>query len=434
MGVRGVRPPAAGPSGCRAGGRFRAGPGRPRAHAIVGSSSGGGGARARPGADGGAARGAAARGAHRGPRAHRHAPGRSADLGGARRGASGRRRAGRGADPVPGSRRVPVLPDGSCARREALQPVRDAASHRPHGRRPARGRSSRAILQLRHPGPGAAVSGVRGAHTVGEATLGPSPGLGLHASAVGPALMTRLPCGPGPGKLARPIVERRMTPFSSWFRCAEGCDFRAALTEVVYQCPRCGGLLEVEHDRAALRQRAGRRVEGALRGPLPRRALAVRLGGLGQEGVGLPGAGRRERGLDGRGGEPAPAGGSLRPGARPRRRLGEAVRRHAHRVLQGPGHDRAGLGREGDAGPRLRRPRGGLRLDRRHLGGAGRLLRRRRHPQRGAAPAREDLDRAAGAAHLQRRPGAGARHRLRRLHAGGEGALAGPRTSTSRTR
>jgi len=43
-----------------------------------------------------------------------------------------------------------------------------------------------------------------------------------------------------------------MIPFSSWFRCAEGCDFRAALTEVVYECPRCGGLLEVEHDRAAL--------------------------------------------------------------------------------------------------------------------------------------------------------------------------------------
>jgi threonine synthase len=44
-------------------------------------------------------------------------------------------------------------------------------------------------------------------------------------------------------------------PFSAWFRCAEGCDFRADLTEVVYECPRCGGLLEVEHDRAALATR-----------------------------------------------------------------------------------------------------------------------------------------------------------------------------------
>jgi threonine synthase len=43
--------------------------------------------------------------------------------------------------------------------------------------------------------------------------------------------------------------------FSAWFRCASGCDFRADLTEVVYECPRCGGLLEVEHDRAALAAR-----------------------------------------------------------------------------------------------------------------------------------------------------------------------------------
>jgi threonine synthase len=45
------------------------------------------------------------------------------------------------------------------------------------------------------------------------------------------------------------------TTFSAWFRCADGCDFRAELTGVVYECPRCGGLLEVEHDRAALARR-----------------------------------------------------------------------------------------------------------------------------------------------------------------------------------
>jgi threonine synthase len=39
------------------------------------------------------------------------------------------------------------------------------------------------------------------------------------------------------------------------FRCAEGCDFRAELTEVVYRCPRCQGLLEVEHDLATLARR-----------------------------------------------------------------------------------------------------------------------------------------------------------------------------------
>jgi threonine synthase len=40
------------------------------------------------------------------------------------------------------------------------------------------------------------------------------------------------------------------------FRCAEGCDFRAEPTEVVYACPRCGGLLEVDHDLEALRARS----------------------------------------------------------------------------------------------------------------------------------------------------------------------------------
>jgi threonine synthase len=44
--------------------------------------------------------------------------------------------------------------------------------------------------------------------------------------------------------------------FSAWFRCADGCDFRAELTDVVYECPRCCGLLEVEHDRAALARRS----------------------------------------------------------------------------------------------------------------------------------------------------------------------------------
>jgi threonine synthase len=43
--------------------------------------------------------------------------------------------------------------------------------------------------------------------------------------------------------------------FSAAFRCSEGCDFRAALTEAVYRCPRCQGLLEVEHDLAALAAR-----------------------------------------------------------------------------------------------------------------------------------------------------------------------------------
>jgi threonine synthase len=44
--------------------------------------------------------------------------------------------------------------------------------------------------------------------------------------------------------------------FRASFRCGEGCDVTAELTEVIYRCPRCGGLLEVQHDVAALRARS----------------------------------------------------------------------------------------------------------------------------------------------------------------------------------
>jgi threonine synthase len=44
--------------------------------------------------------------------------------------------------------------------------------------------------------------------------------------------------------------------YQAWFRCAEGCDVRLDLADVVYTCPRCGGLLEVEHDVGALGARS----------------------------------------------------------------------------------------------------------------------------------------------------------------------------------
>jgi threonine synthase len=37
------------------------------------------------------------------------------------------------------------------------------------------------------------------------------------------------------------------------FRCIAGCDGDYAVSDVIYRCPRCGGLLEVVHDLAALR-------------------------------------------------------------------------------------------------------------------------------------------------------------------------------------
>jgi threonine synthase len=41
--------------------------------------------------------------------------------------------------------------------------------------------------------------------------------------------------------------------FSAWFQCIAGCDGRWPLDEVRYRCPRCNDLLEVAHDRDALR-------------------------------------------------------------------------------------------------------------------------------------------------------------------------------------
>jgi threonine synthase len=40
------------------------------------------------------------------------------------------------------------------------------------------------------------------------------------------------------------------------FRCISGCDGEHPLTQVIYRCPRCGDLLDVVHDLAALRSRS----------------------------------------------------------------------------------------------------------------------------------------------------------------------------------
>jgi threonine synthase len=43
----------------------------------------------------------------------------------------------------------------------------------------------------------------------------------------------------------------------AWFQCVRGCGGHYSLFEILYHCPRCGGLLEVAHDTAALAQRSG---------------------------------------------------------------------------------------------------------------------------------------------------------------------------------
>ena len=39
------------------------------------------------------------------------------------------------------------------------------------------------------------------------------------------------------------------------FQCSAGCDETYPLTEVIYRCKNCNGLLEVQHDMDTLRQR-----------------------------------------------------------------------------------------------------------------------------------------------------------------------------------
>ena len=48
-----------------------------------------------------------------------------------------------------------------------------------------------------------------------------------------------------------------MSEYSAWFECINGCPTRFNLTEVIYRCPSCGDLLDVQHDIAALRRRSG---------------------------------------------------------------------------------------------------------------------------------------------------------------------------------
>ena len=73
------------------------------------------------------------------------------------------------------------------------------------------------------------------------------------------------------------------------FKCIAGCDGEYELEQPLYRCPTCGDLLEVvARSRGAARaHRSG--MEDAVRRPLQADGVAVRLRGLGQEGMGLPG-------------------------------------------------------------------------------------------------------------------------------------------------
>jgi threonine synthase len=70
-----------------------------------------------------------------------------------------------------------------------------------------------------------------------------------------------------------------MTSLSATLVCAKSCDVRLPLTTTEFACPRCGGLLAVEHDRMALAQTTGAdwraRFDARLRGVDPLDASGV---------------------------------------------------------------------------------------------------------------------------------------------------------------
>ena len=216
-----------------------------------------------------------------------------------------------------------------------------------------------------------------------------------------------------------------MRPYRAVFRCIAGCPGEYPLDEVIYRCPQAARTCSrSHHDLDALKQRSAARVGEAVRRPLHAHPVAVRLGRVGQEGDGCSPHLRDENVVS-----------MFEGGSQPV--LGPALRRRTwgvedlwiklcgnspHRVVQGPGHDRAGLDGQADDRRRQADPGGGLRLDRRHLGRAGRLRRRGRHPHAGHPAPRQGLDRPAGAAAGQRRHRAGHRRQLRRLHGAGPAA------------
>lgn len=42
--------------------------------------------------------------------------------------------------------------------------------------------------------------------------------------------------------------------YNAWFQCIAGCPARHPLNQIIYKCPDCGNLLEVQHDMDALKQ------------------------------------------------------------------------------------------------------------------------------------------------------------------------------------
>lgn len=66
-----------------------------------------------------------------------------------------------------------------------------------------------------------------------------------------------------PAGRAESDIGQTNMPYDSWLQCIRGCDRRYSIYDVIYHCPECGGLLDVEHDLEALKLRSGARWRAA---------------------------------------------------------------------------------------------------------------------------------------------------------------------------
>ena len=172
-------------------------------------------------------------------------------------------------------------------------------------------------------------------------------------------------------------------PYSSWFQCIDtDCSERMSLTEIVYTCPRCDGLLMVAHDIDALKNRSGAAWMRLFDDRYMTTQFPYGSGVWGKKEWVYPQIDDANIVSTYEGGSNLFQGHTLRGDDRRPGPLDQAVRQQSHRVVQGPRHDGARLGRPADD-PRGRgHPRGDLRLHRRHLRRRRRLLRHGGHPIR----------------------------------------------------
>ena len=177
--------------------------------------------------------------------------------------------------------------------------------------------------------------------------------------------------------------------YKAWFQCInEQCKSKYPLNKIIYRCETCGSLLEVQHDMNALARRDAKAWmklfedryksnqwpygsgSGARRNGSCPQINDDNIVSLYEGGTNLFWAERFGKII-----------GVERP-------LDQTLRQHPQRLVQGPRHDGAGLAGQADDLRRRADQGGGLRLDGRHLGGAGDLLRGSGHPVHRAAAAR----------------------------------------------